>query len=88
MRSAARGEFWRRFDALPDEVQRQARKQFELWKADPSHRSLQFKPIRPGVFSVRINRNYRALARVRDDLAVWFWIGTHDEYEKLIDQLK
>jgi hypothetical protein len=36
------------------------------------------------VWSVRINLQYRALGRRRGELIVWFWIGTHDEYDKLI----
>jgi len=35
---------------------------------------------------VRIHQEYRALARRRGDLIVWFWIGTHQQYERLIAQ--
>jgi hypothetical protein len=54
-------QFWQRFDALPEEIQRLARKNFELLKADQRHPSLQFKRI--GEFwSARVGLNYRALA--------------------------
>jgi hypothetical protein len=66
-------------------VQRQAKQRFHLWQANPRHPSLHFKLIAREVWSVRINRDYRALARVRDDLAVWFWIGTHAQYDQLLN---
>ena len=45
--------------------------------------SLQLKPV--GAFwSVRISRSYRALAYREDDIFTWFWIGPHDEYEKIL----
>jgi hypothetical protein len=33
-----------------------------------------------------VTRTYRALARRSGDLVVWFWIGNHDDYEKLISR--
>jgi hypothetical protein len=34
---------------------------------------------------VRVSRTYRALAvEVRGDF-LWFWIGTHADYDKLVD---
>jgi hypothetical protein len=44
-----------------------------------------FKEVDPGLWSARITLQYRALGRRRGDLVVWFWIGTHREYEKLIE---
>jgi hypothetical protein len=29
---------------------------------------------------------YRALAYQRDDGFVWFWIGSHDAYERMVAQ--
>jgi hypothetical protein len=55
---------------------------------DPFHPSLHFKELVPDLWSVRINIAYRALARRRGDVVVWFWIGTHEQYERLIDQMK
>jgi hypothetical protein len=53
---------------------------------DSSHPSLRFKlvhPTRP-IYSVRIGLGYRALG-VRDaDTIVWFWIGSHDDYDRLL----
>ena len=35
-------------------------------------------------WSARVSRGYRALAKERKEGLVWFWIGPHDEYERLI----
>jgi hypothetical protein len=36
------------------------------------------------VWSVRVGRQYRALAIEGGDRFQWFWIGTHSEYDRLI----
>lgn len=83
MRHSAAPEFWKRFDALPNHLQTLARKNFELLKQDPQHPSLHYKSV--GRFrSVRVGSSFRALGVAVDDGVVWFWIGDHDEYERLI----
>jgi hypothetical protein len=42
-------------------------------------------PSRP-IYSVRIGIHYRALGVREGDDIVWFWVGSHDEYERLISQ--
>ena len=82
VRHFASPEFWFHFRQLPEEIQELANKNFELLKRDPRHRSLRLKKI--GRFwSVRVGLRYRALARDRSDGLVWFWIGPHDEYDRL-----
>ena len=76
-------QFWKRFDALPHEVQQLARKNFKLLKQDPRHPSLQFKRIGDN-WSARVGLHYRALAVEDGADFVWVWIGTHAEYDKLI----
>jgi hypothetical protein len=76
-------QFWKRFDALPREVQQLARKNFKLLKQDSRHPSLQFKLI-GDYWSARVGLNYRALAVEDGSDHVWVWIGTHAEYDKLI----
>jgi hypothetical protein len=83
MKSSATAEFWRRFAALPGDVQQRTRKAYRLWVRDPHHNSLRFKKI-SGVWSVRIFRGYRALGLFKGDTVHWFWIGPHDEYERII----
>ena len=50
---------------------------------NPRHPSLQFKKTGT-VWSVRIGAGYRALAVLEESTLHWFWIGTHDEYERLL----
>ncbi len=89
MTSLASSRFWKAFDALPRDIQRQAVDAYELWKKDPYHESLQFKRLhtkRP-IYSVRIGLHWRALA-VRDaDTMTWFWIGSHADYDSMIENL-
>jgi len=75
--------FWRCYEALPKEVQTLADKQYELLKTDPRHPSLHFKRI--GRFhSVRVGAHYRALGVDASDGVLWFWIGTHADYDKVV----
>ena len=83
MKSKAHPNFWVCFEKLPADIQSLAKVKYRLWMENPAHPSLRFKLLREDVWSVRINRNYRALA-VRDgDLVTWFWIGTHKDYDRM-----
>ncbi|MGA3237499.1 MAG: hypothetical protein ABSG03_14475 [Bryobacteraceae bacterium] len=76
-------EFWDQYDDLPEDIQRRADKQFSLFTANPRHPSIQLKPV--GEFwSARVTDDYRALAIRDGNVFTWFWIGPHDEYERLI----
>jgi len=88
VKSRTHRRFWREFNQLSAHVQCFARDKFHVWQRDPFHPSLQLKPLVGDVLSVRIGDHYRALARRHDDLVVWFWIGTHEAYNKLINQLR
>jgi hypothetical protein len=75
--------FWRSYSNLPQDLQRRADKQYELLVQDPVHPSLQLKPV--GAFwSVRVTDACRALSIRRQNEFVWFWIGNHDDYERLL----
>jgi mRNA-degrading endonuclease RelE of RelBE toxin-antitoxin system len=75
--------FWKYLENLPDPIQRIAKRNFQLLKADPSHPSLHFKKV--GKFwSVRIGLDYRALAIEDNKDFIWVWIGTHDDYARII----
>jgi len=77
------------FSQLPDAVQSKARKNYQLWRNDPKHPSLQFKKIHghDELFSVRIGIGWRALGLVEDDTIFWFWIGSHAEYDSVLHKL-
>lgn len=79
--------FWACLDGLPREIQNLAREKYALWREDPFHPSLHFKQVAPGLWSVRIGLGHRALARRRGEMIVWFWIGTHEEYNRLISRV-
>ncbi len=75
--------FWSAYELLPLSVQKVADRNYILLKENTRHPSLHFKKITK-YRSVRIGIHYRALAiEVKDDL-LWFWIGSHAEYDKLI----
>jgi hypothetical protein len=78
--------FWKLYYALPDRVQKAADKAYDLLKESPTHSSLHFKKI--GKFwSVRFGEGNRALGvETVDGDVVWFWLGDHDEYDRLIRQ--
>jgi len=83
MNHFATPDFWYCYRQLPDEIRELADKAFALLRADGSHPSLRFKKV-GNFWSARISLRYRALARERPEGLVWFWIGPHDEYERLI----
>jgi hypothetical protein len=75
--------FWDCFHELPENARELAERNFELLKQDPQHPSLHFKKI--GRYrSVRIGLSYRALAVEIPEGLLWFWIGTHAQYDKLL----
>jgi hypothetical protein len=74
------------FRRLPARVQRRARAAYRLFQRDPSHPSLRFTLVHPrrAIYSVRIGLAYRALG-VRDgEEIIWFWIGSHAHYDRLL----
>jgi len=82
----ASARFWRCHDSLPSEVRALADKNFKLLKSNSSHPSLQFKLLGGGrLYSARVGLHYRALGLPRDDGVHWFWVGTHAEYDRLVD---
>jgi mRNA-degrading endonuclease RelE of RelBE toxin-antitoxin system len=89
MKSQINDDFLKSYRRLPKEVREQARKAYRLFRDNPQHPSLNFKPIHPNepYFSARISLGYRTVGIMVDDLIVWFWIGSHGEYDKLISLL-
>lgn len=77
------------FADLPQQVQQQARTAYRQFQQDPSYPSLRFKKVHPElpIFSARINKNYRAVGKLEGNTVIWFWIGSHTEYERLLGQI-
>jgi len=57
-----------------------------LFRRNPSHPGLNFKKVdeENNIYSARIGRGYRALGQLEGSEIVWFWIGPHSEYDRLI----
>lgn len=81
--------FWKLFEALPQRVQEQARTAYRRFQQDPFRLSLRFRQVHATepIFSVRISRDYRAVGVRSGDDIVWFWIGSHSDYDHLLSQL-
>ena len=89
MKSHLTDDFLRCFGKLPDRVKRLARKNYRLWKNDPNHSSLHFKRVgrKYPAYSVRVGIGWRALGGKQNDTIIWFWIGSHAEYDRLLPEL-
>jgi len=85
MNSHTTRSFRQAFRALPPKGQQRAKEAYRLWCEDPGLPGLRFKHIGDEV-SVRVGRRYRALGIVQGDTVYWYWIGRHDEYERLLGQ--
>lgn len=75
------------FAALPPEVREQARAAYRLFRANPRHPGLNFKRVHGAArfVSARVGRSYRTVGLlVAADEIVWFWIGPHEQYEKVL----
>ncbi|WP_295454263.1 hypothetical protein [uncultured Thiodictyon sp.] len=83
MKHKTTARFWNCFYALPEAVQGVTRKNYELLKQNPRHPSLQLKKV-GRLWSARVGRDHRALAMEDDGGYVWVWIGTHEEYDRLL----
>ncbi|NMF61348.1 hypothetical protein DP113_29655 [Brasilonema octagenarum UFV-E1] len=85
MKSLTTPDFWHSYAELSSEMKDQARKAYRLWRDNPFYPSLHFKKVGDGLWSARISGGYRALALKKGENYYWIWIGSHDNYEKLID---
>ncbi len=83
MKHLASPSFWELLDKLPGSVRVLANKNFQLLKTDPKHPSLHLKKAGK-YWSVRVGIKYRALGVDVEDGILWFWIGTHSEYDRLM----
>jgi hypothetical protein len=82
--------FWKCYAELPLAVRKAARETYKQLLKDPYYPSLHFKQIhstRP-IYSVRITKDYRAIGIIQENEIIWFWIGSHAEYNKLLKRLR
>lgn len=88
MKSRATKDFWRLYRRLPRDVREQADAAFELFEMNPRQRGLAFKCVyrKRQLYSARIGLHYRTLAIKHEETLYWFWIGSHAEYDAILDQ--
>jgi mRNA-degrading endonuclease RelE of RelBE toxin-antitoxin system len=89
MKSFTTERFMKLYRDLPEQSRKQAREAYKQFIDNPQHPSLHFKQVHAGksIYSARINKNYRVLGILNGSEIVWFWIGIHDEYDKLLARL-
>jgi mRNA-degrading endonuclease RelE of RelBE toxin-antitoxin system len=87
MKSHITDKFRTLFRELPEDIQELARKNYKLFSENPQHPSLRFRHIRKGFYSIRISIRYRAIGELEGDEITWFWVGSHDEYDKILSDL-
>jgi hypothetical protein len=90
VRSRTTHRFRQALATLPGEVHRTAKRAYTLFKENPRHPSLRFRLVHPTepIYSIRVGLHHRAIGWVEGDVVVWFWIGSHADYDALISQLR
>ncbi len=84
MKHQAAPAFWVAYERLTPDVRSAADRQHRLLEANPGHPSLHFKKVGP-YYSARVTRGYRALAMPIEGGYLWFWIGSHADYERILN---
>ena len=84
MKSTATRSFWKLYHALPESVRREAREAFRLFRDAPAHPGLSLERLRNHTeyWSVRVTRDYRVVGRKHKQTMIWFWIGSHSEFDR------
>jgi hypothetical protein len=84
VKSVTLPSFWAGYRDQSVATRKRARKAYRLWADNPFHPSLHFKCIDSdeGIWSVRVTLSHRALGVMEGDTVTWFWIGSHDDYER------
>jgi hypothetical protein len=88
MKSFTSRRFRRMYANLPEDVQVRAKRAYQLFQRNPAHPGLSFKKVdgQSDVSSARVGLGYRALGQIDGEDIVWFWIGPHGEYDKLLQR--
>jgi len=74
------------FKKLPERIQNRARQVYQQWKENPFDPRLQFKQVHASkpIYSVRVHIGWRALGLRKNNAVLWFWVGSHEDYNKII----
>jgi hypothetical protein len=89
LRSRTTRRFRRAFARLPEPIKVRAREAYRRFVENPNHPGLRFKRIHPTepIYSARVTKDYRTLGLLEEGTVIWFWIGTHADYDELISRL-
>ena len=89
MKSRTTRRFRELLAALPAHIRQQARDAYDLFCQNPAHPGLHFKKVHPAppIYSARVGLGYRALGVLDGDTLIWFWIGSHADYDRLLERL-
>jgi hypothetical protein len=89
LRSKTTRRFRQAFSRLPTPIKDRARDAYRRFAEDPDHPGLNFKRLRTTepIYSVRVSSGYRAIGVKQDDTMIWFWIGSHAEYDDLLSRM-
>lgn len=89
MRSRTTRQFRSNFSRLPENVKERSREAYRRFVENPNHPGLRFKRVHTAepIYSVRVSQDYRALGIKKGDTIVWFWIGSHADYDALLRQM-
>ena len=84
MNSRGTEDFWELYHGLPPHIRNAARKAFQKFLENPAHPSLKLERLKfdSRAWSVRVTRNHRAVARRYEDDWLWFWIGSHEKFDR------
>ena len=84
MKSRTTRGFREAYAALPPELREQVRRSYRLFRENPAHPGLRFKKIdeAANIYSARVGLGCRVLGKLKGSEIVWFWIGSHGEYDK------
>jgi mRNA-degrading endonuclease RelE of RelBE toxin-antitoxin system len=88
VKSYVTASFRQNFKQLSKKTQKQAREAYKHFQADPNYPSLRFKKVHPTrpIYSARVGMGHRAVGVLENDEIVWFWIGSHKDYERIISE--
>ena len=79
-------DFWDEYENLPNDVKKSADEAYKIFKENPDHPGLNFERLssKDKLFSVRLNRGYRAYAKeIEHGLLKWYMINIHDYVEAI-----
>ncbi len=85
MNSATLPSFWNSYYKLDRNIKEQTKKAYRLWADNPFHPSLRFKCINKpeNIWAARVSLGYRSVGILDGETITWFWVGSHDQYERL-----